>query len=160
MASGCNDDKVSNSTDQKQAKQTEQALSEAQRQVGFPAIINYQELKNFKLILEARDQENLITYTYLVNEMNGKIGQFLGKSYGYGIPAATQFTNPNKIVDDPYRYQSGGKVMPQPDPNGLYMPTSTTATWVFLLDPNGTPRASYIEPLIIVSPFPLHNTKK
>lgn len=139
-------------TDSKQAEQTEQLLSEANKQIGMPAIINFQEKKLFKQILELRDQENVITYCYLVSEMNGEIGQFLGKGIGYGIPAATQFTNPEK-----YRYRSGGATtLPQADPNGLFMPTATSATWYMLLDEKGVPRAVYIEPLIIVSPFKLH----
>lgn len=139
-------------TDQKQAEQTEQLLSEANKQIGMPAIINYQERKLFKQILELRDQEKLITYCYLVSELNGEIGQFLGKGIGYGIPAATQFTNPEK-----YRYRNGSSsTLPQADPNGLFMPTSTSATWYMLLDEKGKPHPVYIEPLIIVSPIKLH----
>lgn len=139
--------------DQQQTKQTEKALSEAQSQIGMPAIINYQERKLFKQILELRDQEQLITYCYLMNEMNGKIGQFVGKGIGYGIPAATQFTNPEKVA----RHSSAGyATLPQADPNGLFMPTSTSATWYMLLDEKGKPHPVYIEPLIIVSPIKLH----
>jgi len=144
---------VKPSNDQKQAKQTEKSLSEALRQIGMPAITNFQELKRFKQILELRDQANLITYTYLFNAMTGKVGQFLGKSIGFGIPASTQFTNPMKVTKGLY---SGHQVvLPQPDPNGLFMPTSSTATWVMLLDSKGNPHPMYVEPLIIVSTFPL-----
>ena len=49
------------------------------------------------------------------------------------------------------------QVLPQPDPNGLFMPTSSSATWLMMVDPNGgKPRPVYIEPEIVVSPFPLH----
>ena len=149
--------------DSEQQRQTEQALSEAQKQIGMPAIVNYQERKLFKQILELRDQESLITYCYLVNELNGEVGQFLGKGIGFGIPAATQFTNPNKVLDPDQipgqSYYSGEGtpvVIPQADPNGLFMPTSTSATWYMLLDAKGNPHPVYIEPLIIVSPFKLH----
>ena len=125
-------------------------------QIGMPAIVNFQERKLFKQIIELRDSEDLITYCYFFNEIEGKVGQFLGKGIGYGIPAATQFTNPNKIVNDPYKYQSGGKVVPQADPNGLFMPTATSATWYMLLDKEGVPHPVFIEPLIIVSPIKLH----
>lgn len=142
--------------DKVQQKQTEQSLSEANRQIGMPAIVNFQERKLMKMILELRDQENLVTYCYLVNEMNGKVGQFLGKGIGFGIPAATQFTNPEKITHKE-TYQGGSYgTLPQADPNGLFMPTSTSATWYMLLDENGKPHPVYIEPLIIVSPIKLH----
>lgn len=142
------------SADQEQAKATKQALLEANHQIGMPAIVNFQERKLFKQILELRDQEKLITYCYLMNEMNGKVGQFLGKGIGYGIPAATQFTNPNKR--DWSSSQGGVGYLPQADPNGLFMPTTTSATWYMLLDGKGNPHPVYIEPLIIVSPIKLH----
>ena len=143
------------SADKIQAQKTEQSLSEANKQIGMPAIVNFQERKLFKQILELRDQEQLITYCYLMNEMNGKIGQFLGKGIGYGIPAATQFTNPVRTIRT---LNNGGGVeqLPQADPNGLFMPTQTSATWYMLLDEKGKPHPVYIEPLIIVSPIKLH----
>lgn len=139
------------SADEVQAKKTEESLKEANNQIGMPAIVNFQERKLFKQILELRDQEQLITYCYLMNEMNGTVGQFLGKGVGYGIPAATQFTNPETRGE--WREMPN---MPQADPNGLFMPSSTTATWYMLLDEKGVPHPVYIEPLIIVSPIKLH----
>jgi hypothetical protein len=149
------------SADKAQARETEQSLGEANKQIGMPAIVNFQERKLFKQILELRDQEKLITYCYLMNEREGKIGQFLGKGIGYGIPAATQFTSPEKLVDvtdygiDSYQANDAA-VLPQADPNGLFMPTQTSATWYMLLDEKGNPHPVYIEPLIIVSPIKLH----
>ena len=138
--------------DEIQSEKTVQSLGEANKQIGMPAIQNFQEKKLFKQILELRDTENLITYCYLMNEMNGTVGQFLGKGIGYGIPAATQYTNPQYISD---HYQGGYAILPQADPNGLFMPTQTSATWYMLLDAKGDPHPIYIEPLIIVSPIPL-----
>ena len=155
--SSCEMPKVEDTADGILQKQTERSLSEANREIGMPAIVNFQEKKLFKLILEERDKENLITYCYLMNELNGKIGQFLGKGIGYGIPASTQYTNPIK-----YRHReeaNGGDYgifLPQADPNGIFMPTSSSATWYMLLDEKGKPRPVYIEPLIIVSPIKLH----
>jgi len=138
--------------DSKQAAQSVANLNEAASQVGFPAIKNFTELKQFKQILELRDQANLVTYTYMENAMDGTIGQFLGKSIGFGIPAATQFTNPirtTRILGN-----GGGAVqLPQADPNGLFMPTSTDATWVILIDPEGNLAPSYIESKILVFTF-------
>lgn len=150
----CNNIPRQPSADKVQAKKTEESLREANNQIGMPAIVNFQERKLFKQILELRDQENLITYCYLTNEINGKIGQFLGKGIGYGIPASTQFTNPEKIAKS---YSQGGfAILPQADPNGLFMPTTSSATWYMLLDKKGKPHPVYIEPLIIVSPIKLH----
>ena len=149
MAATCTDSEPS--ADKKQAQQTKQQLAEATAQVGMPAIVNWTELKQFKQILELRDQANLITHTYLMNEMTGEIGQYLGKSIGFGIPAATQFTNPTRR--DWTSSQGGVGYLPQPDPNGLFMPTSTSATWVILVGEDGSLQPSFIEPLILVFPF-------
>ena len=140
------------STDEIQKQKTEQSLNEADKQIGMPAIVNFQERKLFKAVLEARDKENLVTYCYLMNEMTGSVGQFLGKGIGYGIPASTQYTNPDKIQES---YQGGYAILPQADPNGLFMPSQTEATWYMLLDKDGAPRPVYIEPAVIVSPIPL-----
>jgi len=139
-----------------QAEKTKLALKEANSQIGMPAIKNFQERKLAKMIFELRDQAKLITYAYIVNKMTGKL-VFIGKCIGFGLPYSVQYTNPEKIVDDPYRYQSGGKVLPQADPNGLFMPQGLSATWLMMINPK-TKKAEpvYIEPEIIVSPFRLH----
>jgi len=95
----------------------------------------------------------LVTYTYIVPEMTGK-PVFLCNSIGYGIPAATQYTNPQKIAAA--QHQTGYAVLPQADPNGLFSPASAEGTWVMCKDPNGDKvRPVYIEPRVIVSPFEL-----
>ncbi len=141
------------SADKVQSEQTEKAMSEANRQIGMPNIINFQQRKTMKLIYELADQENLITYAYIKSDYQGKLF-FIGKCIGYGVPFSAQFTNPEHIV----RPYAGSYIsMPQPDPNGLFMPTSSSATWLMMIDPKtNKPRPVYIEPEIVVSPFPLH----
>ena len=139
------------SADELDQKKQEQMLQEAQRQTGMPAIHNYQEKKLLKQIYELRDDEKIINYAYLYNEFNGKL-IFLGKCVGYGIPYSTQYSNPQKLE---YFSKLGHIPMPQAEPNGLFMPSSSDGTWVMLLDSEGTPHPVYIEPKVIVSPFPL-----
>lgn len=140
-------------TDTDMKKETERAMVEASRKVGYPAVNNFQEKKLMKMVYELRDREDLICYAYLVNEYTGKVGQFLGKSIGYGLPYSTQFSNPEKRVRASYN-------IPQPEPNGLFMPEGLAATWLLLIDPEtGEPRPVYVEPSIIVSPFPLHKVR-
>lgn len=76
------------------------------------------------------------------------------KCIGYGIPYSAQYSNPEKEVYEG-GYDSGFGSLPQPEPNGLFMPESSSATWLIMLDKEGNPRPVYVEPLIIVSPFPL-----
>ena len=163
-ASSCDSEKASNnSSDATQAAQTRTALSEAQRQVGMPNIVNWQQRKQMKLIYELCDKEDLITYAYLQSEHTGKL-IFIGKCIGYGVPFSAQFTNPSRIYDAEQeggvkpKFEDNGEVqvLPQADPNGLFMPTSSTSTWLMMIDPaTNKPRPVYVEPLIVVSPFPL-----
>lgn len=134
-----------------QAK-TENSMKEANRQVGMPGIVNFQEKKLMKQIYELRDQENLICYAYYLDLYGNR--HFLGKCIGYGLPYSTQFSNPLKTV----RKSHNGWIeqLPQPEPNGLFMPDGLSATWLLLLDSAGTPHPVYVEPSIIVSPFKLH----
>jgi hypothetical protein len=146
--------KIEASADKKMQRKTEMAMSEAVKQIGYPAIVNFQEKKTMKAILELRDSEDLICYAYLFNRNTGKVGQFLGKSIGYGLPYSTQFSNPEKRT---YQSGYGYHSMPQAEPNGLFMPEGLSATWLLLIDPKtGKARPVYVEPEIIVSPFPLH----
>jgi len=143
-------------TDGVQAQQTENALAEANLQVGYPNIINFTERKLAKSILELRDSEGLATWTYIV-DMHGKL-HFLTESIGYGLPYSVQFTNPEKVVHK--RIGNGGSfgTLPQADPNGLFMPNGLSATWILASTPEG-PKPIYVEPQILVSPFPLHDTE-
>lgn len=137
------------SADDVAEKQTELALKEATRQVGMPAIINFQEKKNLKWIYELCDQENLICHAYLFNELKGEVGQYLGECIGYGIPYSTQFSNPE-------RQENYELTMPQAEPNGLFKPEGLSATWLIMIDQaTKKPRPVYVEPTIIVSPFKL-----
>lgn len=127
------------------------------RQIGLPNIHNFQQKKIMKMIYEQTDREDLICYAYLQSEYTGKL-IFLGKCLGYGVPFSAQYTNPMKVVDYSAGYSMSGYhlgTLPQADPNGLYMPTSSDATWLMLLDKKGKPHPVYVEPHIVVSPFPL-----
>lgn len=144
------------SADKEQQVQTERAMQESNRQVGMPAVINFQEKKNLKWIYELCDQENLICHVYLFNEMKGEIGQYLGECIGYGIPYSTQFSNPQRLENGGYSGSYWAVGMPQAEPNGLFKPEGLSATWIIMIDPSTKkPRPVYIEPMIIVSPFKL-----
>ena len=122
----------------------------------MPAIKNFRERKMLKDILELRDQAGLVTYTYIVSEQTGKL-RFFGQTIGYGMPYATQYTNPQKLQRSSV-YGGGYRVdvMAQADPNGLFSPAAAEGTWVLMKDPGSSKVLPvYLEPRIIVSPFPL-----
>lgn len=147
------------SADRIQTLQSETAFDEAQREIGMPNIVNWMQRKTLKEIYELCDQEKLICYAYLFNPFQGKL-IYLGRCLGYGIPFSAQFTNPEKTVEGDKELGkdwSGHFIMkkPQADPNGLYMPTSSSATWVILVDEEGEPYTVYMEPNLVVSPIPM-----
>jgi hypothetical protein len=136
------------STQIERRKQEELSL-QAVQSVGMPSIVNFAEKRMMKDIIELRDQ-NVATTAYIV-DMNGKLHKIC-TAVGYGLPYATQFTNPQRVSD----YTHGVVAIPQADPNGLYSPASADGTWVLCVDPkSGKPRPVFIEPRVIVSPFPL-----
>ena len=139
------------SADEIDQKKQESLLSEGQRQLGMPAIHNFQEKRLLKQIYELRDNEKIVNFAYLYNEFNGKL-VFIGKCIGYGIPYSTQYSNPQKEVTG----YSGFATITQAEPNGLFMPSSSEGTWIMLLDEQGKPHPVYIEPKVIVSPFKLN----
>jgi hypothetical protein len=133
----------------------EQMSNEAAMNVGMPAITNWQEKRMAKSILEARDR-TIGTTTYVMAENSGQMFK-LCDSVGYGLPYATQFTAPQK----PFSRSCPGSgcavgTLPQADPNGLFSPAQADATWIFCVDPETKKdKPVYVEPKVIVSPFPL-----
>jgi len=137
------------STQIERRKQEELSL-QAVQSVGMPAITNFAEKRMFKDILELRDR-SVPTTTYLVG-MNNQLTK-LCDSVGYGLPYATQYTNPMRVGGDGTH---GYVTLPQADPNGLYSPASAEGTWVLCVDhKDGKAKPLYIEPRIIVSPIAL-----
>jgi len=139
--------------DDEDTRRQEIIQKEAQAQAGLPAIHNFQEKKLLKMIYELRDDEKLICYAYLWNEFNGKL-VFIGKCIGYGIPYSTQYSNPTKTVDKNWEH-GFVEQLPQAEPNGLFMPSSSEGTWLMMIDTAGSPHPVYVEPRVIVSPFKL-----
>lgn len=157
MSCGSNNNGCStNSTSDNQlSEKQEKLMLEVNAQVGMPAIKNFQERKLMKLILELRDRSDLICYCYIIAEMTGK-PVFLGKCIGYGLPYATQYTNPSKVSGDYINGSHSINVLPQADPNGLFMPQSAEGTWVMLINPaTNQPQPAYIEQRVLIVPFPL-----
>ena len=138
------------SSDAVQREQTEKMAAEASRQTGMPGITNFTERKFVKYLYELRDREGYGTYTYIV-DLNGGL-HFVCESVGFGIPYSAQYVNPEKTV---FAYSQGGHgTLPQPEPNGLFVPDGLSATWV-LCSNEGKVQPVYVEPQIMVSPFPL-----
>jgi hypothetical protein len=149
--SGCYED---NSSHAKEAAQQEQLNLQAVQAVGMPAITNFAERRMMKDILELRDKD-VATTTY-TRDMNGRLHKICD-SVGYGLPYATQFTNPQT---EHYVPGSAGhwSILPQADPNGLYSPAAAEGTWVMCVNhKTGKPAPVYIEDRVTVSPMELES---
>jgi len=166
------------SSDSKIAQQQEQNLAEGDAQVPPSAIVNWNEKRMAKLIQEKRDTPNLATWTYTKN-LDGKY-TFVCESIGYGLPYNTRMNNPQhyEFVTTKTGVSSGGggcvgggqtitdaqgnyicgehEIMPQPEPNGLFIPDSSKGTWNLCKDPKtGKPDVTYQEEDIAVFPYKL-----
>ncbi len=139
-----------------EAREQDRLTRQGINQVGMPAIVNFQEKHVLKQILELRDTK-VRTFAYLVDAQS-KL-HFLCDSIGYGIPYSTQYTNPQVAS---WSLRQGGLVLlPQAEPNGLYIPPAAEeGTWLLCADPNPTGKDVAVSPVfveshIIVSPFKL-----
>ena len=135
LLSACSKQDYRSSQEIERANQ-EVMLKQMAQSIGMPAITNFAEKRMMKDILELRDKMQP-TYTYLVGANNQLT--LLCNSVGYGLPYATQYTNPSLA-----------------DPNGLYTPASADGTWVLCLNPhNKKVEPQYIEPRVIVTTYPM-----
>jgi hypothetical protein len=144
---------------QRQTRATLKSTNEADRKIGMPALSNYYEKQLAKDVYERRDKA-IATYAYLQG-MDGSL-KCLGRAIGYGIPYSTQFTAPQALrylrpVDsDGQEGAATAEMVEQPEPNGLYMPSSASATWIQIVDSRtGKLDVMYVEPNLVVSPFRL-----
>lgn len=155
VLTGCNSPTKTSKGAAAETAATEKLLDQASIIVGIPAIINFSEKKQLKLLYELRDNANLVTYSYYV-DLNGNRHKICPTvSIGFGLPFSAQFTAPTVDIQ---AYATNGSTTitkHQPEPNGLYMPDSTSATWVICLGDDETLNPVYVEPQIIVSLTPM-----
>lgn len=144
------------SVDLKEAKVTERQEQQASNTVGFPNIKNYTEKRRLKELYELRDNADLICYAYTQNRDGEMV--YLYRTFGFGINASIQYSNPVKIKgaerDFGVRIYDGDQAveMPQAEPNNLFMPEGLSATYLMAIDDvTGDTFIIYAEPNIIVS---------
>jgi hypothetical protein len=128
--------------------------AEGQASVGPVSILNWTQKRQFKAILEAFDQPNLVTYSYLFSNYTGKVVP-LCRSQGYGFNEATEYTNP--LQADWKREGSEGiasAVTSQQDPNGLYSPPTSAGTLLMCLTIAGKVMPVRSEPDVLTLPVP------
>jgi hypothetical protein len=157
----CGSTQGSNPAGEREAEATRSAMNAADRETGMPRIVNYAQRKLLKNAYEDMDQTTL-TYVYS-QALDGKF-VCLGQAIGYGVSLGTQFTASHypQRINVPYADgsfpSSYGEIyeQDQPEPNGLYQPTSGAATIVDLIDPtSGQAHTALVEPNVVTVPFKL-----
>lgn len=133
------------------AEATAKMVTEAQRAVGMPGITHFTEKRAVKWLYELRDEPNYRTHTYIVT-LEGKFVKVCD-SVGYGINASVQYSNPQRVYEGSGIDRSA-TFIPQPEPNGLFMPEGLAATYVLCVVGDDV-KPVYVEPEVIVSPFPI-----
>lgn len=100
------------------------------------------------IVIETYKARNrtISTYTYTFIEYTGQIIE-LCASIGYPIPYSTQLTNPLQYTGP------NGAVVGNPEPNGLYSPSSAEATIVNCVNKDGTVTPTYFEQRIFALPY-------
>lgn len=138
---GCSD--ASARRDKEYSEEMKAQIADA---IGYPDLANFFEYAQLKEIYELRDDPNLICYWYTKCEYTGK-WVYEGQCIGYGIPYSASITSPDMIY-----YNSGGTVVSQAEPNGIYTNGLTTsATWILTINENGNITPDYVEQEIRVS---------
>lgn len=97
-------------------------------------------------LYEARNT-SVATWSYTVNQYSGAV-EWECASIGYPVPGGTQLTNPEQSIGN-------GGSMPQPEPNGLFSPSTSQGTWVMCANDDGTVSPIYIEDLVRTYPYPM-----
>ena len=160
-AGSCNDNTSTNPAGERQPEVTRKSMDAADREVGMPNIINFAQKRLLKNAYEDMDQTTL-TYVYTQN-VDGRF-VCVGQALGYGVSLGTQFTASHYPQRIKVPYEDGslpsgwGDVyeQDQPEPNGLYSPSSGEATIVDLIDPaTGNAHTAVMEPRIVTVPFKL-----
>jgi predicted small lipoprotein YifL len=151
VLSACGEATLEDKTsDQVQSEKAERVNKQKTMRVGEPSITNFYEANQVKEIYEKRDNAELLCYAYVKN-LEGRF-IYLGVSKGYGVNSSIQFSNPVKVqrAENDYGIWAGdgdGPILvPQAEPNGLFMPEGLMATYINILDENtGEFGLSYIE---------------
>ncbi len=147
-------------SDDIQNQQQEKTLKEGASEVGIPGVTRFTEKRLLHDLYQLRDKGDVSTYAY-TQDMEGRLWHICD-SIGYGLPYAVQYTAPERMApwQLPELSMSGVREygidrLPQPEPNGLFMPSSADGTWIVCID-HGARKPIYFEPHVIVSPFKLH----
>ena len=111
-----------------------------------PPTFDFSMERKIMIALYQARQRSVATYSFVQSDFTGKV-LWSCASIGFPIPYSTQLTNPNQVV---WPNTRGYVVLPQPEPNGLFPPPSSEATWVPCTDEQGNITPVYEEKRVTV----------
>lgn len=134
--------------------QTNTQLQQYQKVQPVP-YYNWSEQRN--TLIQIYNAKNEARNTWAVVESMTGVALWACPSVGFPIPADTQLTNPDQIATTvpPGSSTIYDGVVPQMEPDGLYSSTSTDATYVLCIRPNGDTVPIYTEQKVSMFPFPV-----
>jgi hypothetical protein len=134
---------------QREAEATDQAMTQIGRNQPVPTFDWSLERRMMTEIYQAR-QRATSTFSVVQSEFTGKI-LWSCPSIGFPIPYATQLTNPLQGQEIHVAGQNNAAVViAQAEPNGLYSPAQSDATWVPCVASNGKVTPVYEEKHVTV----------
>ena len=108
------------------------------------------------LLKQLYDVRNRTVGTHSVWRSNTGMIEGDCPSIGFGLPYDTSLTNPLAALElDTYGTKYPEFVIPvgQPEPNGIFASTNTSATWVFCASKTGSIEPIYVESKVTTYPY-------
>lgn len=115
----------------------QQSLDEAQPLPAYP----YSQIKQNMIELESAEATGIQSTTFMFGGANALDPIQVCPSIGVPIPSTASLSNPLKTQGGYYN----GSVIAQEDPNGVYMPTAGSGTFVMCVQPDGSVKPVYAE---------------
>jgi hypothetical protein len=144
---GC-DDRASASAADTEKSLTDRAMVQMLRNQPVPVFDYSMERRMFIEIYKAR-QRAVATFSVVQSAYTGKV-LWSCPSIGFPLPYAVQLTNPHQSEWRGYGDHYSSAVIEQAEPNGLYSPSQSDATWVPCVNANGNITPVYEEKHVTV----------
>jgi hypothetical protein len=151
-ASSCsNGNSAQNNANNTETQQQGAAYDQLVRNQPAPTFDWSQEREIAIQLYKAR-QGAIATFSVVQSPFTGKV-LWSCPSIGFPLPYSTQITNPNYVADE--SDHGSYAILPQQEPNGLYPPPSSAATWVPCVNAKGEITPVYEEKDVTVFMQPM-----
>jgi hypothetical protein len=144
--------------EQSQENKDTQAVSRQQAQYAkAQPVPTFDHSLERSLLIKLYELRNRKVATHSVWRSNYGLVEGDCPSMGYGLPYDTSLTNPFMAVDEDSEGWNKAALVAvgQPEPNGIFASTNTSATWVMCVDTAGTLGPHYVESKVTVYPYPV-----